>query len=248
MDNWKPDNPESWRESKPEWGPGSGSEASGKTESELSEILKHPTAERLESFVEGLLDAGDRVVVESHLLSCDRCQNEVEELRSLFAALSRLERFSPSFGFANRVMLQVRIPEPWYAKAGKFLQPVVPKSTRGWAFASAFLSLPLLAMGAVTLWLMSKPFVSSEGLIAFTTKQLWETVSAAASSFGSALVQSDVMLVFFRAVRNLLEAGATGAGLLGLTFAAVSAWSTWVLYQNLFRNSRRETDYVTYSF
>lgn len=217
-------------------------------EPELSEILQHPAAERLESFVEGVLGAGDRAAVESHLLDCPRCQGAVEDLRSLFAALSRLERFSPSLGFANRVMLQVRIPEPWYAKAGQYLQPLVPKSTRGWAFASALLALPVVAFSAIVFWLTSKPYVSGQGLIAFTARALWERGSALFDSVATGVVQSDVMLAFVRAVQTLLEAGATGAGLLGLGVASITVWSSWVLYHNLFRNRGRETDYVTYSF
>ena len=215
---------------------------------QLSENGFHVSAERLESYVEGMLDAGDRSVVDSHLVTCAECRRESEELRTLFSALARLERFSPTLGFANRVMAQVRVPEPWYSRAGRFFAPFVPKTTRGWAFASALFAMPLVGTSAVVLWLLSKPYVSSQGLFTFVTRRAWGQVAATADSVLGAIVQSDVMLALVRGLQNVVEAGATGAGAAGVAFAMITAWSSWVLYHNLFRKPSRGSDYATFSF
>ena len=219
----------------------------------MSENTFHLSAERLETFVEGLLDQGDRVVVESHLAGCSQCQAEVEELRTLFAALARMERFSPMPGFAHRVMAQVRLPDPWYARAARQLQVLVPRTSRGWAFASALFSLPLVGLGAIMVWLLSKPYVSGQGLLSFTTNQVGSRIGVFTDSLVTALVQSDVMLVFIRGVQSLVEAGATTSGGLLAAFTMMTVWSSWVLYQNLFRKptlfrKTRGSDYATFSF
>ena len=107
----------------------------------MREAGQHPTTESLESYAEGTLPAADRAVVASHLMSCVRCDSEVEDWRSLFQALATLPHFAPALGFANRVMAHVRIPEPWHARASGWLEryPVVP----------VFQAFVILAIGSV---------------------------------------------------------------------------------------------------
>lgn len=214
----------------------------------MSNPILHPAADRLEALVEGLLDDGDRVVVESHLVGCSRCQTEVEELRALFGALARMQHFSPAPGFLHRVMARVRLPEPWYARAGQYLQRLAPRTSRGWAFASGLFALPLVGFGVITLWLLSKPYVTSEGLLAFTFNQIGSRASGVFSSAYSVILHSDVTLYFARALEPLLANGFRAAGALAVLFAVMTVLSAWVLYQNLFRNPTRGSDYVSYSF
>ncbi len=210
--------------------------------------LNHPAAERLEAFVEGSLAQADRVTVRSHLLGCPRCQTEVDDLASLFTALSRLQRFSPAPGFMKRVMAQVKLPEPWWRKAGSYLQPVIPRTSHGWAFASALFALPLVGVGAVMLWLLSKPYVTSENLVAFTLQQIGTTISAGLNSAVSILVQSNLTLLLARAIEAFADSGVRSAGAVALILAGLTVLSTWVLYQNLFRNPARRSNYASYSF
>src|SRR5687767_11644971 len=229
----------------------------GKGDRPLSTNMFHPAAERLEAFVEGLLDAGDRVVVESHLVGCPNCRGEVDELKSLFSALARLERFSPKAGFANRVMLQVRVPKPqeerWYSKAGAFANAFIPKTRAAWAFASALVALPLVGFGTLVVWVLSRPYITGDGLLSFTLQELGSRATAFLGATLTGMVQSDVMLVLMRGVQAVVNAGFTNAGLVGVIFAALTAWSTRVLYQNLFRqtlfrHAPRRHDYVSFSF
>lgn len=212
------------------------------------ESMYHPTAERIEALVEGSLDQGEAVVVESHVRGCAQCQVEAEELRSLFTALSRLERFTPSVGFAERIMLQVRLPDPWYVRAGQAVQTFIPRSRRGWAFASSMLAIPAVSFTALILWLLSKPYVTSEGLVAFT----WHRVSGGASDtineLGAAILHSNFAVWFARGIEMLSGAGVRGAGTAAVVIAATMAVSGWILYKNLFRSPDRRSDYVSYSF
>jgi anti-sigma factor RsiW len=214
----------------------------------LSNLDFHPTADRLEALVEGNLVEGERVVVESHVVGCSRCQTEVEELRSLFGALARMQHFSPSLGFLERVMAHVRLPDPWYIRATQYLPRFAPRTSRGWAFASAFLALPLVGFGAIMLWLLSKPYVTGEGLIAFTVSEAGARITAAAAGVLSVMLHSDVTLFLARSMETLFSNGLRGAGALAALFAGLTVLSAWVLYQNLIRNPTRRSDYASYSF
>jgi putative zinc finger protein len=214
----------------------------------VSDRRQHPTAERLEALVEDSLDRAEAALVRSHLLGCSRCQKEVAELRGLFNALARLQHFSPALGFINRVMAHVKLPEPWWSRAGQWLQPVVPRTSRGWAFASALFALPLIGFGAIMIWLLSKPYVSSEGVLSFTLQQIGGQLSAGVDSAISTLIQSNLTLLLAKALEAFSSSGVRGAGALAFGFAGVTALSVWVLYQNLFRTPARSSDYASFSF
>ena len=105
----------------------------------MNDPMIHPTAEKLQSFVEGLLDVSDRAVLESHLIACPACQSEVAEWRSLYNVLAAMPQMEPAKGFANRVMSHVTLPDPWYVRALVFVgdraHQFAPRTTRGWAAA-----------------------------------------------------------------------------------------------------------------
>ncbi len=214
----------------------------------VSDQTIHPAPERLETFVEGNLAGPERGRVERHLFGCSRCQTEVGELRGLFAALARLQHFSPAPGFVARVLAHVKLPEPWWARAGRAVQPFVPRTSRGWAFASALFALPLVGFSAVMFWLLSKPYVTGEGLISFTLQQIGTRLSAALDSAISIMIQSNLTLLLAKGLEVFSNSGLRGAGAVAMLFAGVTMLSAWVLYQNLFRTSSRRSDYASYSF
>lgn len=72
----------------------------------------HLSEERLQAFLDGALSRRERAIVEEHLGSCARCSAEFGAWKTLFADLGGLHGLRPHEGFADRVMLQVRVPEP----------------------------------------------------------------------------------------------------------------------------------------
>jgi len=220
----------------------------------MKDPILHPATEKLQGFVEDALAAGDRVVVESHLLGCTECQSEVEEWRSLFAMLSTMPQVAPSRDFANRVMAHIELPDPWYARlparVSAQLKPFVPKTTRGWAAAAACLALPIAFFTALAAWLLSKPYITSQGLLAFTYDKAKGGISALANGTLSTILQSDVALFAARGLDAVTSAGVGAAGALIFAVSMATALSAWVLYQNLFRTheARENRHYATYSF
>ncbi len=230
------------------------------------EMRDHPTTERLQAFVEETLDGSQRASVAAHVSVCGPCGAELEELRVLFGVLSGLETFSPAPGFADAVMAKVRVRRPAFAGAGAFgsswaegwagawtgasawVDRVLPKTTRGWAVAVALLALPVLGATLLVGWLMAQPGVTPQGL--------WTLGSGLA---GDALVNG-WHWAWTRFAGTTLAAWITqgaqlaqnvGRGEIGLAvvvFATLTAGSSYVLYQNLFRREARRTEHATYVF
>lgn len=220
----------------------------------MSEAIIHPTAEKLQGYVEGLLDEAERAVLASHFADCTACQTEVEEWRALFAMIATLPQHAPARGFANRVMAHVSLPDPWYvrvaARVGAQLQLFTPRTTRGWAVASACMALPLFVFGTIAAWLLSKPYVTPNGLLAFTIDRGQAGLGSLAQGTFVALMQSDLALFVARALETMTNAGLGATGALAAAIAMATALSAWVLYQNLFRTTttRENHTYASYSF
>lgn len=211
--------------------------------------MLHPTPDRLEAYVDGSLADADRAVLESHIVSCGRCEAEVEEWRALFAALSSLPHVEPTAGFADRVMAGVHVHQPWPARVAALLRRLVPTTTAGWALASAFLALPVLLAGGTTAWLLSRPWLTPQGLWLFARERAVDAVLSLAGRAGVAVLESDAALGVTTWARSLLtEVGARELGAAAALSATLIALSTWILYQNLFRTPTREKSYATYCF
>lgn len=207
--------------------------------------LQHPTPDLLESFVEGALDESDRVVIESHLVTCSRCQSEVDEWRALFTALSSLPRFAPSPGFADRVMAGVTVRVPWSVRVMAMLKRLIPSGTTGWLLATALLALPVVATGGLLAWLLSRPGITPETLWLFVRDRLTDgLMSLAGRASASVLESSTAQWVWEVAQRLLQEVDTTQLGVAAAVFAVMMVVALWILYDNLFRTASREKHHV----
>lgn len=207
--------------------------------------MLHPGPDRLEAYVEGVLHDSDRVVVESHLVSCGRCRAEAEEWRAVFAALAALPRIEASPGFADRVMAGVRVPNPWMARLGALIRRLVPTGTAGWVLVTAFLALPALVGGGVVAWLLSRPSITAAGLWIFILERTVDGVRSLAGRAGSALLESGAALWVWNSAKSVLAGvGTVELGAAAAAFAVVMLLSLWILYDNLFRTSTREKHYA----
>lgn len=92
----------------------------------------------------------------AHLEGCPSCAAELELARDVVLSLESLPEFAPSVGFADRVMREVDVFEPWHVAATDAVRPLVPASrpARVWAGlgAVAGLSITTLAAG----WLLAR--------------------------------------------------------------------------------------------
>lgn len=218
----------------------------------MSENAQHPATERLQELVEESLDERQRVAVESHLSVCATCRQEVEELQTLFGALSGLSTFAPSAGFANAVMAKVRVPvpalAPVFAGAGAWIERVIPQTTRGWAAAAAMLALPLLGATLLVTWLMAQPGVTPQGLWTLTSEFAGNAASSGWQWAWARFAGTTLAAWLSQAAELAQTVGRGEIGLAAVAFATMTAGSAYVLYQNLFRPEVGRTQHATYVF
>ncbi len=86
----------------------------------------------------------------AHVRTCASCESELDKARELMLALDTLPDFAPSVNFADRVMSQVQVFEPWHAAALNTAQQFVPSSrpARVAAGVGAALSAGVVTAGA----------------------------------------------------------------------------------------------------
>lgn len=214
----------------------------------MNESRHHPTAERLQAFVEESLERRQRAAVESHVSVCEQCGGEVEELRVLFGALSALPTFAPSAGFADVVMAKVRVRRPAFAGADAWLERVTPRTTRGWAAAAAVLALPVLGATLLLTWLLTQPGVTPQGLWTLAGGMVGEAAVSGWQWAWAHFAGTTLAAWLARAAELALTVGRGEIGLAAVLFATLTAGSTYVLYQNLFRTEERRTQHATYVF
>jgi anti-sigma factor RsiW len=211
----------------------------------MNDGMLHPTPDRLEAYVEGSLDDSDRAVLESHIVSCTRCQVEVDEWRAIFAALAALPAIEPSAGFVDRVMAEVHVHRPWMVRVADLLRRLVPTSPVGWLVTMTILSLPLLVGGSTLAWILSRPTITPTGLALFVRDRVGDALLSLSGRVLLMIMENDTALGLWTSAKSLLaNVSAAKLGAAAAMFAVLMVVSLWVLYDNLFRTSTREEHYV----
>ena len=205
----------------------------------------HPETERLEALAAGELDRGEAAVVESHLVGCARCREEVEEWRALFGALAELPGVERSAHFADGVMARVAVRSIWAERFAALVRWLTPRTTTAWALVAAVLALPALVYAGVFAWLAAQPWFTVAGLSVFVQ----QTLPGWIAGFGERLLGA---VVYYGPVQSVLAAfGTMESGTLALLAAAFGTTvvvSIWVLYTNLIHTPKRDSGYATYAF
>lgn len=211
----------------------------------MSYTNSHPEAERLEALAAGELNAGDAAVVESHLVGCARCREEVDEWRALFGALGDLPGLEPSAGFADAVMSRVAVRSVWAERWSALVRWFTPRTTPAWALVAAVLALPALVYAGAFAWLATQPWFSVAGLSVFVRQTVPGWLSAAGTELlGTILYYGPVQ----SALAQLSTVHTGELALFAAAFGTALVVSGWVLYTNLFNTRKRESGYATFAF
>lgn len=86
---------------------------------------KHLEPEQIEQLLDGEEGFG-AAQLWAHLWSCPQCEAELERARDFMLALDTLPDFEPGNGFANRVMSEVQVFEPWYVALARSVKGLIP--------------------------------------------------------------------------------------------------------------------------
>jgi anti-sigma factor RsiW len=216
------------------------SAALGRPSAAAEAALLHPTAERLQDLLEGLLPRPEALGVEGHLHGCRDCRAEVTEWRRVMTRLQSLPSLEPSPEFGERVMAHVRVQlallaaKPTLAERLQLLVgSVTPRTRRRLAALAGAGITPSVTLGLLAYAVFSHPLVTLGNLLSFAWLQGSERVASVGAGVVERTTESETLFRAYQALEVVFASPATAAlaatGLVGLTFTAV-----WVFYRNVF--------------
>ena len=91
----------------------------------------------------------------AHIDTCFECRTRTRAERVLVRRLEAMERFAPRDGFADRVLAQVAIPDPFALRSARRLWARVHASRRTMAIAASLIAVVGLSMGGSIAWSLS---------------------------------------------------------------------------------------------
>ena len=92
----------------------------------------------------------------AHVRQCAACDAELERARELMVALDALPDFVPSSAFADRVMSQVQVFEPWHAAALSSVRRFVPATRPARIAAGVGAALSAGVLTASATWAVAR--------------------------------------------------------------------------------------------
>jgi hypothetical protein len=114
-------------------------------------INRHLLPNEIDLLVDG--DVGFGVApLRAHVRQCAECRERVAEARVIVDALEELPHFAPSSLFAERVMADVHVFEPWHVAARNSVRRFVPRSTPARVAAGALGVAACTVLTLVTVW------------------------------------------------------------------------------------------------
>lgn len=197
----------------------------------------------VQDYLEDLLPAEPKARLEAHLSSCASCSKEVGEWQALLGSIKPLGHFSPSSGFAERVMTKVMLPAAvpqrastgWLSRPGRalaWIRGLLPDTRHGWAVAGGLASAPTITMAALMYMLFSRPLLTPA---AFGSYVFWKvsTLLETLVSVGTSMaLESGTLQRFYDLIGPLAQSPVL-LGIGGAVFSLLSAGALWVLYRNL---------------
>src|SRR5580692_6021146 len=91
--------------------------------------------------------------LQAHVDACEDCESRLARSRRVVDALEDLPHFAPPPRFADRIMSQVQIIEPWHIAALDTARRFVPRSASMRAVMAATASVVALGLTSGAVWL-----------------------------------------------------------------------------------------------
>jgi len=89
--------------------------------------MTHLTDEELQNYLDGNISHKQIPIFEQHIESCEKCQSELAQYRSLYAGLKEDVAFNLLPGFSTAVMkaIQAQVRKTWLARLWNVLLPIL---------------------------------------------------------------------------------------------------------------------------
>jgi hypothetical protein len=186
-------------------------------------LTRHLLPDELDLLLDGETGFGVQQL-SAHLRDCAQCREELDALRAFVLDIETLPEIAPASGFADRVMNEVHVFEPWHVAVRTSVEGWVPSSPLARiAAGTALTSAATLVTGAAAWgWAHRDATVFVSGMV---TERARQGLFASLSSVAQELV-GPLGTTFGSGLPLLGVAGATllaGAGLGFLGLRAVAA-------------------------
>ena len=118
-------------------------------------INRHLLPDEIDLLVDG--DVGFGVApLRAHVRQCAECRAKIDEALEVVNALEEMPHLAPSSLFADRVMSQVQVFQPWHVAARDTVSRFVPRSLPARIAAGAIGAVAASVLGVVSLWIGSR--------------------------------------------------------------------------------------------
>lgn len=118
-------------------------------------INRHLLPDEIDLLVDG--DVGFGVApLRAHARQCAECRARIDEALEVVNALEEMPHLAPSSLFADRVMSQVQVFQPWHVAARDTVTRFVPRSLPARIAAGAIGAVAASVLGVVSLWIGSR--------------------------------------------------------------------------------------------
>lgn len=91
-----------------------------------------------------------------HVTECDQCRLELESARTVMSRIESLPHIAPSPLFAQKVMAQVNVFEPWHVAAGNTIRALVPRYRPIRVALAAAALTGCVTLTTMALWIASR--------------------------------------------------------------------------------------------
>ncbi len=149
-------------------------------------LERHLRPDEIELLLDGEEGFG-AAPLKGHVRSCVSCLRELESANELMVALDDLPDFVPSANFADRVMNQVHVFEPWHAAATRTAVRLAPATRPARIAAGLAAALSAGVLSAGTTWALARADIALI-LTQFGLERLRDQANAAAYSVTSTVL------------------------------------------------------------
>jgi hypothetical protein len=188
-------------------------------------LNRHLLPDELDLLLDGETGFGVQQL-NDHLRSCEACRTELEGLRLFVSDVERLPELAPRVGFADRVMYEVHVFEPWHVALRDTVAGVMPQHTGGRVLAGAALAggTALVTAGAAWGWAHRDTTVFLGGLFGDQVRNgVVNSAANAVQTLTGPLAGTDVVGLPLLAVAGGTLLVSAGLGVLGLRAVAARA-------------------------
>jgi hypothetical protein len=154
-----------------------------------------------------------------HVDECEPCRARLADARAVVEALERLPHFAPAVRFADQVLAQVQIVEPWHVAAINAAKRLVPQSAPMRVVMTASATVIAAAVSVSAVWLSFHADATLYAINLAADRARAALVNGAAGVIGDAFGQAGLDVVRSSGLTGLaISAGVVLAAIAGATF------------------------------